>query len=127
MNVDLRDQHTSPKATRAETAGYDYLNGSKTAFKPLMMSMSVLLVGVVLLTYEWHKAARLQVSKYEEATSLVILHSITELIEDFTLWHMSGVSAAAKALTHYSGLNNSSTDTVLLDRFMVRRCQFREL
>ena len=58
-------------------------------------------------------------SSYEAAASLLLLDTTAKIIKDYTLLHMHGVTVAAKALTYFSALQNSSTDTTLLDRLMV--------
>ena len=97
----------------------DSTGTSRMALKPLLVALSLVLVCVVFLTYSWHRVTRSQISGYEEATSFLILDTIVETIEDYTMIHVHAVSVAAKALTHYSALRNSSTNTVLLDRLMV--------
>ena len=116
----------SKKALEGVRRKYKYhtIDPSKKNLRPLLISLSVLLMSVVLLTYAWHRATRSQLNEYEEGSSLLILNTIVETIEDYTLIHAHAVTVAAKALTFYSELHNSSTNTALLDRLVVRLANF---
>ena len=102
-----------------ETERASTLYGSGQALRPLLVSLSALLMAVLLMTYAWHRAARGHVNAYEDATSALILETTVGIIKEITLMHVHAVTVAAKALTYHAALYNSSTDTNLLDRFVV--------
>ena len=116
MDMDMDGRHISKPAHGEHTTDADT---DKAALKPLLISLSVLLVVVILLTYAWHRVSSSEVSDYDKAARVLILDTTVQLIKDNLLRNCHGVTVAAKSLTYYAALSNSSTNTILLDRFMV--------
>lgn len=125
MDMDIDGRHISKPASGEHTTDTDTDKTALNSLKPLLISLSVLLVVVILLTYAWHRVSRSEVSDYDKAARVLILDTTVQLIKDNLLRNCHGVTVAAKSLTYYAALRNSSTNTILLDRFMVTLFHFR--